>query len=235
MTASKPQPFSIPMHPEIEVIAAEPVYSRHLHIQLVRFRHRLFAEGWSGECTFDVVRRGAACAILLYDPDRDSVVLIEQFRLGALLAGTSPWQLEPVGGMLDGTETPAAAAIRETYEESGLALIGEPLPICRYLPSPSASDEYLYLFCGQVNASAAVGLHGLAEDHEHIRVVVKPVTEIERLVDLGAVESCHTLVSLQWLLRHRSRLRRLWGVEGGAGDPTEKTHRTDPAPIGMGS
>lgn len=207
-------PAPPPEHPDIEVLAAETAYSRHLQIQLVRFRHRLFEDrGWSGEWTFDVVRRGPACAILLYDPDRDKVVLIEQFRLGAFLAGTSPWQLEPVGGMLDGSETPTQSAIRETAEESGLALIGQPLPICRYLPSPSASDEYLHLFCGRVDSSAASGVHGLAQEQEHIRVVVKSLAEIEALLDAGAVESCHTLVSLQWLLRHRNRLRRLWGVE----------------------
>ena len=212
MTASQRLPAPPPSHPDFELLGVAPGYARHLRVEVVRFRHRLFAGEWSGEWTFDAVRRGAACAILLYDPERDSVVLIEQFRLGALLAGTSPWQLEPVGGMIDGSETPAESAIRETGEESGLVLIGEPLPICRYLPSPSASDEYLHLFCGRVDSSAAAGVHGLADEQEHIRVVVKPMAEIERLLDAGTVESCHTLVSLHWLLRHRERLRLLWGV-----------------------
>jgi len=143
--------------------------------------------------------------------------MIEQFRLGALLAGTSPWQLEPVGGMIDAEESPAATAIREVDEESGLTLIGEPLAIGRYLPSPAASDEYLHLFVGRVDSRAikTTQVHGLAEEQEHIRVVVKPMAEVERLVDDGVVQSCHSLVSLQWLLRHRVRLRRLWGVEKG--------------------
>ena len=206
---------ALPAHPDIEFLGAETAHVRHLRLEIVRFRHRLFAGGWSREWSFDVVRRGAAVAVLLYDPDRDSVVMIEQFRLGALLAGTSPWQLEPVGGMIDGGETPAETAIREIDEESGLTLLAEPVPICRYLPSPSASDEYLHLFCGRVDASAAAGIHGVAEESEHIRVVVKPMAEIEALVDSGAVESCHSLVALQWLLRHRERLRLLWGPDQG--------------------
>jgi ADP-ribose pyrophosphatase len=205
-----------PSHPDAEIIASQTGFARHLRVETVRFRHRRFGGEWSPELAFDVVRRGAACAILLYDPERDNVVMIEQFRLGALLAGTSPWQLEPVGGMLDRDETPSESARREIGEESGLALIGELEPICRYLPSPSASDEYLHLFCGRVDSRAvtASGVHGIADEQEHIRVVVKPIAEIEALVDSGGVESCHSLVSLQWLLRHKDRLRRQWRVEG---------------------
>jgi ADP-ribose pyrophosphatase len=210
---AKPPP--LPSHADVEYLGAEMAHSRYLHLQIVRFRHRLFAGGWSGECVFDVVRRGAATAVLLYDPRRDNVVMIEQFRLGALLAGTSPWQLEPVGGMIESGETPDATAIREAGEESGLALIGDVIAIGHYLPSPSASDEYLHLFCARVDSRpvAHAEVRGVAEEQEHIRVVVKPMSEIEALVDGGTVESCHSLVLLQWLLRHRDRLRQLWGVD----------------------
>src|SRR5260370_4920687 len=79
-------------HPDVEILGAETGFARHLRVDIVRFRHRLFAGGWSGERVFDVVRRGAAAAILLYDPERDSVVLVEQFRVAALYGGRSPWQ-----------------------------------------------------------------------------------------------------------------------------------------------
>ncbi len=208
----KPPPTPPATHPDIEFTHQVTAFKRYLRIDTFHFRHRRFGGEWSAERPYDVVRRGPAIAILLYDPDRDCVVLIEQFRMPALLAGSSPWQLEPVGGMIDSGETPAEAAIREIGEESGLALLGEPVPIQRYLPSPSASDECLYLFCGRVDSSAATGVHGAAEEHEEMRVVVKPMAEIAALLDTGAVESCHTLISLQWLLRHRDRLRRQWGV-----------------------
>jgi ADP-ribose pyrophosphatase len=208
----KPPPAPPATHPDIEFTHQVTAFKRYLRIDTFRFRHRMFDGEWSAERPYDVVRRGPAIAILLYDPDRDCVVLIEQFRMPALLAGSSPWQLEPVGGMIDPGETPAEAAIREIGEESGLTLLGDPVPIQRYLPSPSASDECLYLFCGRVDSRAAAGVHGAAEEHEEIRVVVKPMAEIAELLDTGAVESCHTLISLQWLLRHRDRLRRQWGV-----------------------
>src|SRR5579859_6568842 len=103
-----------PSHPDVEIIAAETGFSRHLRVDVVRFRHRLFAGGWSAELVYDVVRRGRAVAILLYDPDRDCVVLIEQFRLPALYGGRSPWQLEAVAGLVDHDgETPEEVARRE--------------------------------------------------------------------------------------------------------------------------
>ena len=88
--------------------------------------------------------------------------------------------------------------------------MGEPIPIQHYLPSPGGSDESVFLFCGRVDATAASGVHGLAEEHEDIRVVVKTLAEIETLLDQGAIESGHILIGLYWLLRHRDHLRRLW-------------------------
>jgi ADP-ribose pyrophosphatase len=197
-------------HPDAEIVQTSMVSGRFLRIDTLRFRHRLFSGEWSAERSYDVLRRGQAVAIVLYDPDRDRVVLVEQFRLPALLAGSSPWQLEVVAGLIDTDETPQAVAIRETREETGLALIGEPILIQRYLSSSGNSDERVVLFCARVDSNAAAGVHGLPEEHEDIRVVVKTLAEIEALIDAGAIESSHTVIGLYWLLRHRDRLRQLW-------------------------
>jgi ADP-ribose pyrophosphatase len=77
-------------HPDAEVIDAANVFARYLRIDTFRFRHRLFSGEWSAVRSYDVLRRGQAVAIVLYDPDRDSVVLVEQFRLPALLGGSRP-------------------------------------------------------------------------------------------------------------------------------------------------
>jgi ADP-ribose diphosphatase len=208
VTTSKP----LPSHPDAELALTTTVSARHLRIDTFRFRHRLFSGEWSAERNYDVLRRGQAVAIVLYDPDHDAVVLVEQFRLPALLAGSSPWQLEAAAGLIDTEETPQAVAERETQEETGLTLIGEPLPVHHHLSSAGNSDEGIFLFCGRIDSTLAAGVHGLPEEHEDIRVVVKTVPEIEALLDAGAIESSHTLIGLYWLLRHRDRLRRLWSV-----------------------
>ena len=202
----------LPSHPDAELALTATVSARHLRIDTFGFRHRLFSGEWSAERNYDVLRRGQAVAIVLYDPDRDAVVLVEQFRLPALLAGRSPWQLEAAAGLIDTDETPQAVAVRETHEETGLAVIGEPIPIQHYLSSSGNSDEGIFLFCGRVDSTAAAGVHGLPEEHEDIRVVVKTSAEIGTLLDTGAIESGHTLIGLHWFLRHRDRLRWLWPV-----------------------
>lgn len=202
----------LPSHPDAELAPTTTVSARHLRIDTFRFRHRLFSGEWSAERNYDVLRRGQAVAIVLYDPDCDTVVLVEQFRLPALLAGRSPWQLEAAAGLIDTDETPQAVAVRETHEEAGLAVIGEPIPIQHYLSSAGNSDEGIFLFCGRVDSTLAAGVHGLPEEHEDIRVVVKTSAEVEALLDTGAIESGHTLIGLHWFLRHRERLRRLWPV-----------------------
>jgi ADP-ribose pyrophosphatase len=200
----------VPSHPDLEIIEAQTAFDRHLRVDVVRFRHRRFAGGWSGDKTYDVVRRGAAAAVLLYDPDRDSVVLIEQFRLAPLFAGRSPWQTEAVAGLVDTAETPEEVARREVREETGLDLIGNLVPIQRMLPACGSFDEVVWLYCGRVDARAAGGLHGLAEEQEDIRVIVKSLVEAEAMLDAGLIESSHTIICLCWLLRHRDRLRQLW-------------------------
>jgi len=209
MTESSPADVT---HPDVAISTAEIGFERFLRVDIFRFRHRLFSGEWSDLRSYDVLRRGPAVAIALYDPDRDTVVLVEQFRLPALLAGSSPWQIEVAAGLIDGDETAEAVAIRETREETGLTLIGEPVPIQQYLPSTGASDESVFLFCGRVDSTSAGGVHGLPEEHEDIRVVVKPWAEIEVMLDAGAIESGHTLIALCWLSRHRRRLRRLWAA-----------------------
>ena len=150
---------------------------------------------------------------MLYDPEHEAVVLIEQFRLPALIAGCSPWQIEAVAGLIDSVETPETVAIRETQEEAGLGLIGDLIPIQRYMPSNGGSDESVWLYCGRVDSTVAAGIYGLADEHEDIRVVVKSLAEIETLLDCGAIESGHTLIGLYWLLRHRGDVRRRWIVD----------------------
>jgi ADP-ribose pyrophosphatase len=199
-----------PTHPDIEIIAATTAFERFLRLDTFRFRHRLYSGAWSPVRIFDVLRRGAAVAVAAYDPLLDSVVLVEQLRMPAWLAAASPWQIEVPAGLVDPGEAPVAVAAREMRKETGLALIGDPIPIQRYLPSPGGSDESVFLFCARVDASLAGGVHGRPEEGEDIRTTVKTMAEIETLLDAGMIENGHSLVALYWLVRHRDQLRRHW-------------------------
>jgi ADP-ribose pyrophosphatase len=203
----------LPSHPDLRIVAHEVAFRRHLRLDVFRFQNRLYSGEWSGERVHDVVRRGAAVAVVLYDPDREAVVLVEQFRLPPLLAGYSPWVVEVVAGLVDhADESEEEVGRRETIEEAGIQPVGELIPIQRYLPMPGSSDETVMLFCGRVDASGASGVHGLADEHEDIRVAVKTMAELEAMLDAGQIETGHTLICLYWLLRHRDQLRQRWGI-----------------------
>lgn len=201
-----------PAHPDVEIVEATKAFERFLRLDVFRYRHRLYSGAWSAVRTYDVLRRGAAVAVVPYDPVRDAVVLVEQFRLPALLAGAAGWQVEIPAGLIDTEETPQAVARRELHEETGLGWSGEPVPVQRYLPSPGNSDESVFLFCARIDARLAGGVHGLPAEGEDIRTIVKTIAEIETMLDAGVIDTGHTLVGLYWLLRHRERLRRLWSL-----------------------
>ena len=69
------------------------------------------------------------------------------------------------------------------------------------------------------NSTLATGVHGVPAEGEDIRVMVKTLSEVEALLDAGAIENGHTLVALYWLLRRRDQLRQLWGRLRGKGEP----------------
>ncbi len=195
----------------LEIIDREIAYQGFFRIDRYRLRHRLYSAGWSGELTREIFERGHAVGVLLYDPARDALVLIEQFRLAAHLAGFPAWQLEIVAGIIDrpGESAPDVAR-REAEEEAGLAIEGEVLPIHRYLTSPGGSTETVALYCGRIDSRDAGGIHGLADEQEDIKVIVKSYDETMKLMRAGKIDNGFTLVALYWLAANRARLRRGW-------------------------
>jgi ADP-ribose pyrophosphatase len=194
----------------IDIRERRTVYQGFFRIDHFRLRHRLYAGGWSPELSREIFLRHDAAAILLYDPQRDTLVFIEQFRLAAHLAGFPAWQLEIVAGIIDTDEPAAAVARREAQEEAGLSVIGEILPIHRFLPSPGGSTETVDLFCGRVDAGKAGGIHGLADESEDIKVVVKSADEAFAMLEAGVIQNAFTLIALHWFAAKRETLRRLW-------------------------
>jgi ADP-ribose pyrophosphatase len=197
------------MADHVEIIDKTLRYKGFFEIVRYRFRHRLFAGGWSGEIEREVFERGHAVAVLPYDPAADAVVLIEQFRIGAFVAGMAPWQTEIVAGIIEEDEAPEAVARREAQEEAGAA-IGALIPICRYLVSPGGASESVQLYCGRVNSKGLGGIHGLPHENEDIRVEVQPFAAALEALNAGKIGNAVTIVALQWLALNRERVRTAW-------------------------
>jgi nudix-type nucleoside diphosphatase (YffH/AdpP family) len=190
-------------------------YTSFLAVQELRLRHRRFDGGWTGELDRSVVAWGDAVSVLPYDPGRDRVLLIEQFRPAPMARGDrNPWCIEVIAGRVDAAETPEQTARREAAEEAGLTL-GRIAGIAGYYPSPGLACEHLTAFVGEADLAGAGGLHGLAREGEDIRTMVLGFDEAMAAVEAGAVNTAIALVSLLWLAANRQRLRDEWGEERG--------------------
>lgn len=203
------------MNYQFEVLDKTIGYDGFFRMERYRLRHELFQGGWSPDITRECLERGHAVAVLLYDPDHDQVVLLEQFRVGALEFPGGPWLLEIVAGIMDDpAETAEEVARREAVEEAGCELL-DLIPICHYLVSPGGASESITLFCGRVTTSGISGLSGLAEEHEDIRLHVVSRTEALDLLKAGRINSAAPIIALQWLELNRSTLLERWGLASG--------------------
>ena len=196
-------------HADFELIEKATLFQGYFRIDRYRFRHRLFAGGWSGEIRREVFERGHAVVVLPYDPERDAVVMIEQFRIGAAAAGMPMWQHEVIAGIIDAGETPEAVAHREAREEAGCE-IRDLVPIYHYLVSPGGASETVRLFCGRVDSRGLGGIHGLPQEHEDIRVEVVPFAEARARLESGRIGNAPTIIALQWLVINHDALRARW-------------------------
>jgi len=197
--------------PRVEILDKTVCYDGFFRMERYRLRHRLFSGAWSRVLTRELFERGHAAAVLPYDPALDAVVLVEQFRIGALEAPGSPWLLEIVAGIIEPDETSEDVVRREAVEEANCQ-IQALIHIYDYFVSPGGTSERISLFCGQVDAAGAGGLHGLAAEEEDIRVIVVPLAEALAQMHAGKINSAAPIIALQWLQLHHDQLRARWGA-----------------------
>jgi len=198
-----------PSAPRVEVIDRQECYSGFFRMEKYRLRHRLYDGRMSAEIGRELFERGHAAAALLYDPRADKVVVLEQFRIGALEAPGGPWLLEIVAGMIEPGESASQVVRRETLEEAGCT-VGELEFICDYLVSPGGTSERISLYCGRVDSEGVGGVHGLDAEDEDILVRTVPFDEAWRWLEQGEINSASPIIALQWLRMHRERLRAQW-------------------------
>jgi ADP-ribose pyrophosphatase len=196
--------------PRVVVLEQTIAFDGFFKVIRYRLRHEQFAGGMGAELAREVLERGHAVVVLPFDPKRDEVVLIEQFRIGALGIVTDPWLVEPVAGIIEPGERAPEVARREALEEAGLELL-DLVPACAYFASPGGSTETCQVFIGRVDAAGAGGIFGLADEGEDIKVHVVPLEEALAWLGDGRIHAAPTIVALQWLALHRAEIAERWG------------------------
>jgi nudix-type nucleoside diphosphatase (YffH/AdpP family) len=145
----------------------------------------------------EVLERGHAAAILLYDRTRKTVVLTRQFRLPAYLAGYRELMIEAAAGMLDEAE-PEARIRAESEEETGYR-IGAVTKLFEAFMSPGAVTESMHFFAAEYSAANRVSDGGgLAEEGEDIEVLELPFADAYAMIASGEIRDAKTIMLLQW-------------------------------------
>lgn len=193
----------------VDILRREKCFQGFYQLDRVQLRHELFAGGMGREISREIFVRHDAVCVLPYDPQRDEVVLIEQFRVGAMGKTANPWLIELVAGLIDKDEQPEEVAHREAQEEAGLTFSAL-WPMTQYFPSPGGSTEFVHLYLGRCDSSGAGGLHGLMEEAEDIRVSVWAFEDALQAVRDGRISNAASIIALQWLALNRVEVRGLW-------------------------
>ncbi|MGH1353945.1 MAG: NUDIX domain-containing protein [Thalassovita sp.] len=193
---------------DVKVVQHSYAYAEYFAVESYQLKYRRFDGDFSSEVHYSSLGATDAALVLPYDPARDRVMLVEQFRMGAWTRGDRvPWQLEPIAGRVDSGETPESTAMREAQEEAGIDLKGLEL-ISRGYPTPGCSNEYFYVYLGLADLpDSAAGMGGLAMENEDIRSHVMSFDEAMKMLEQGTIRILPLQMALFWLATHRDRLR----------------------------
>ena len=194
---------------DIEVIQRDTVFQGFYRLDRVRLKHRQFDGSMGPEISRELFVRPHAVGVLVIDPETSELLLIEQFRVGAM-ADKYPWQIEVVAGLVEPGESLEAVAIRETVEEAGVA-ISELEKVFEFMPSAGGSDERFTLFVAPANLSRAGGVHGVVEEGENIRVTVVSLNQALQWLAQGRINNAPCMLAVQCSAANCDRLKKKWG------------------------
>ncbi|KTD89437.1 NUDIX domain-containing protein [Pseudoalteromonas sp. H71] len=197
-------------HKDVSVKPVKNLYKGFFQVDLYQFEHALFAGGKSKLISREILERGDAIAVLPYDPVSDTVLLIEQIRIGAIKSKHSPWLLECIAGMTDGSDDYESVVKKEAYEEAGLNLT-ELEFMLSYLSSPGGTTERLHLYLARADLSEVEsGVYGLETEGEDIKTHVLSVDDALARLNNGEMDNAATVICMQWLALNHEKMKHKW-------------------------
>ncbi|MEW6982377.1 NUDIX domain-containing protein [Colwelliaceae bacterium 6471] len=198
-------------HRNVEVLDIKTKYQGFFKLDEYHLSHQLFSGEQSTVLTREIFERGDAVVLVLYDPALDNVILLEQFRPGAIRNESTPWMLEFVAGMFDDNESPIDVAVREAKEEADLDVTADDIvPVMNYFSSPGGMSECIHMFAARVDSRNIAGVHGLEEEGEDILLHVMSREQANTLLTQGKIANAATIIGLQWLTLNYAKLQETW-------------------------
>lgn len=197
-------------HQDVIIESRTTAYDGHFTLDKLVIRFKKFNGDWTGPVHREQISRGNAAAVLLYDPKKDKVILVEQLRIGCIQDDSieSPWLLELVAGLVYPGESSIGAITREAQEEAGV-MIEQVALLHEYYNTPGALTEKTAIYCALIDSSSIGGIFGLEEEHEDIQVHVLPFEEVfSQLINHQLQTSASTVMALQWLKLNREFINK---------------------------
>ncbi len=189
---------------QYKIISKKKCYQGFFSLNKYQLQHQSYDGRWTEMIEREVFERGDAVCVLPYDPLLQTVVLIEQFRAGAIHS-KDPWLLETIAGMIADGEDTKQTASRELKEECGLDS-SNLYYIGQYYSSPGGCSEKLSIYCAFVDSTQALDFAGLEEENEDIRVLKLSLNAVRTALKENTIKVAPTALALYWLLNNHNRL-----------------------------
>lgn len=207
---SRPRNERGPSVKTVDVRSHKRPYSKFFALEEFSLRHATYAGTMSPIVDRAVFVSGDASIVLPYDPKRDRVLLVEQFRMGPFARNDAfPWCLEPIAGRVDPGEAPETTAVREAKEEANLDIKALHHVSSSY-SSPGSTSEVFHLYVGIADLpDEVVQIGGEASEDEDILSRLFSYEDLMQMVDKNQLLALPTLTVALWLSRHRPELRNI--------------------------
>ena len=192
------------MNKDIDLIKRKTLYKGFYELYQFTFRHKKYDNTWSKQIKREVFSGSQVATVLPYDPQKNELILIDQFRPGLINSKHEPNITEIVAGIIDEGENPEEAAIRECKEETGCD-INKLKKILTYFPAPGSSQSYYHLFFAEVNSFKGSRILGKEDEGEDILVRSYPVDAVKLLLKKGKIINGLTIIALQWFFLNNKK------------------------------
>jgi ADP-ribose pyrophosphatase len=180
-----------------KIINKKNLYSGFFSLNKYEFIHEKHNGEWTSTVEREVFSGAHVSSLLPYDPIKKEIILIQQFRAGALSRYDENYLLEIVAGIVDEGENPEQTAIRECFEETGCE-VKKIHPIQSYFPAPGSSESFYHIYLGEVQAFDGERIKGIEKENEDILVKSFKIDEVRQMLKEKKIMNGLTLVALQW-------------------------------------
>lgn len=190
------------MNPKIRIVNEEILSDNWYVLKKITYMSEASDGSWNSQSR-ESYDRGNGATILLYNREKQTVILTRQFRIPTYVNGNETGLLiEACAGLLD-KESAEDSIRRETEEETGYR-VANVQKIGEAYMSPGSVTEILHFFVAEYSPVMKIGEGGgVKEEQENIEVLEYPFQQALDMIKAGEIKDGKTIMLLQYAQIHR--------------------------------